>query len=137
MARPPSNEPTDRELEILQVLWEFDSAELGTICKALRRQRPVATSTVATMLGVMLDKRLVSREKGSRGYRWSARVTRKKAATGLLSHLIDRAFDGSAGRLVAHLLEDEKLSRADLDEIRRLLAAHRGTNPSATKRTKS
>ena len=137
MARPPSSEPTQRELEILQVLWEANATELGTICAALRRRRPVATSTVATMLGVMLDKRLVRRTKGPRGYRWSARVTRKRAATGLLSNLIDRAFDGSAGRLVAHLLEDSKLSGDDLDEIRRLLEEHRRRKRSSTKRAES
>ena len=134
MARRPSSEPTQRELEILHVLWESGGAELGTICTALRRGRPVATSTVATMLGVMLDKKLVRRTRGPRGYRWSARVSRKNAASGLLESLIDRAFDGSAGRLVAHLLEDSKLSPGDVDEIRRLLDEHRRRKRSSTPR---
>ena len=137
MARPPASEPTQRELEILHVLWETGAAELGTICTALRRRRPVATSTVATMLGVMLDKKLVGRTRGPRGYRWSARVSRKNAASGLLEGLIDRAFDGSAGRLVAHLLQDSKLSRGDLDEIRRLLEEHRRGKRHKSKRAES
>ena len=56
MARPPSTHPTDGELELLQVLWQAGPCSLGQICTALRRRRPIATTTVATMLKVMLDK---------------------------------------------------------------------------------
>ena len=63
MARSPSDQPTQRELEILAVLWEHGPASLGTVCDALRRQRPLATTTVATMLKVMLDKKLVTRRR--------------------------------------------------------------------------
>ena len=121
MARPPSSQPTDGELEILNVLWDAGKATLGQICNQLRKSRPVATTTVATMLKVMLDKNLVRRAKGPRVYLWSARVTRKATTSGMLRKLIDRAFDGSARRLVAHLLEDGKLSPRDQKEIRRLL----------------
>jgi len=121
MARTPSSQPTDRELEILAALWEIGPAPLGEVCDALRRQRPLATTTVATMLKVMLDKRLVSRRRGPRGYLWSARVSRSSAASGLVGRLVDCVFDGSAGRLVAHLMDEGQLSADELAEIRRLL----------------
>ncbi|MGO9463470.1 MAG: BlaI/MecI/CopY family transcriptional regulator [Isosphaeraceae bacterium] len=121
MARPPSIQPTDGEMEILKVLWETGPAELGRIKSALERQRPVATTTVATMLKVMLGKKLVERREGPRGYLWSARVTRKVAASRLIGKLLDHVFDGSAQGLVAHLLEEGKLTDRDRGEIRRLL----------------
>ncbi len=96
-------------------------AELGQVKSALQRQRPVATTTVATMLKVMLGKKLVERHEGPRGYRWSARVTRKAAASRLIGKLLNHVFDGSAQRLVAHLVQDGTLSDRDRDEIRRLL----------------
>ena len=64
MARPPSKEPTDGELEILKVLWEIGPAGLGQIHGALEQRREVATTTVATMLKLMLGKKLVKREEG-------------------------------------------------------------------------
>src|SRR5262245_25328007 len=121
MARRASAQPTDGELEILNILWAAGSVELGQICAALRRGRPVATTTVATMLTVMLNKGLVDHAPGPRARLWSAKVSRAAAATGLLGKLIDRVFDGSARRLVAHLLEDGRLGRRDRQEIRRLL----------------
>ncbi|HON66455.1 MAG TPA: BlaI/MecI/CopY family transcriptional regulator [Phycisphaerae bacterium] len=125
MARPPSQQPTDGELEILKILWETGPAELGRICQAVRRSRPVATTTVATMLTVMLEKGLVKKTRGKRGYLWSAKVTREATAKRVLGKLLDRLFDGSARLLVSHLLTDERLSEADREEIARLLEADR------------
>jgi predicted transcriptional regulator len=123
MARPASDQPTDGELEILNILWEIGPAELRLIHTALCARRKVATTTVATMLGVMLDKRLVRRSGGERGYLWSAVVSRQDAASGLVGKLVDRLFDGSTGRLVAHLLEEGQISDAERDEIKHLLAS--------------
>ena len=121
MARTPSTQPTDGELEILKVLWSAGPADLGTIRASLQQKRPVATTTIATMLKLMRDKRLVARADGPRGYVWSAKITRKAARAGLIGRLIDLAFEGSARGLVAHMLEAGKLSPQDRQEIRRLL----------------
>jgi len=121
MARPPSTHPTDGELEILRVLWERGPSSLSAICEALRRERDVATTTVATMLRVMLDKRLVRRKRSDRGHQWSAIVTQSAAARSMVGKLVDGIFDGSASRLVAHLVEAGQLSDDDLAELRKLI----------------
>jgi predicted transcriptional regulator len=121
MPRPPSLHPTDGELEILRVLWEQGSSALGTICEALRRQREVATTTVATMLRVMLDKGLVRRKQAARGQQWSAAITQNAAAKSMVGKLVDGVFDGSAGRLAAHLVEGGQLSAEELSELRKLI----------------
>ncbi len=128
MARPRSTQPTDGELEILNVLWDSGPSGLGQVCDALRQERPVATTTIATMLGIMLDKKQVKRTHGPRGYLWSAKVSRKAAATGLLSKLLAGVFDGSAHRLVTHLLEEGELSKQDRQQIRRILDEYNKRN---------
>jgi predicted transcriptional regulator len=121
MARQASTQPTDGELEILKVLWASGPAELGQVCAALRQERPVAPTTIATMLRVMLTKGLVKRSRGSRGYLWSAKISQKAATAGLLGKLLDRVFDGSAQRLVAHMVQEGRLSQRDREAIQRLL----------------
>lgn len=123
MARNPSTQPTDGELEILAVLWDAGPSELRSICAALQSRRNVATTTIATMLGVMQKKRLVTRSRGERGYVWSARVSRDEAATGLLAKLMDRVFDGSAQSLVMHLLDSGQLSDEERAAIQAMLDA--------------
>jgi BlaI family transcriptional regulator, penicillinase repressor len=130
MARPPSTHPTDGELEILQVLWQNGPCSLGQVCKALRRRRPIATTTVATNLGVMLEKRLVRRRQTPQGYLWSAKATRQRTAGGMVRKLVDLVFDGSAQRLVAHLLESGQFSDREREEIQKMLdEAAKGARP--------
>jgi predicted transcriptional regulator len=108
-------------LELLQVLWHSGPCSLGQICQALRLRRPIATTTVATVLKVMLDKKLVHRKRTPQGYLWSAKTTRQNAATGMVRKLVDSVFDGSAQRLVTHLLESGQLNDQERKELRRLI----------------
>lgn len=136
MARPASKHPTDGELEILRILWANGSSTLSEVCDALRETRDVATTTVATMLKVMLDKKLVKRKAAAanqeqRGYQWSAATTQEKTAGSMVGKLVDGVFDGSASRLVAHLVETERLTAQDLAELEKLVDAKR--RPSGSK----
>ena len=65
MPRPHSDQPTEGELEILQVLWDGGPLSLSAVCEALRRNREVAATTVATMLRVMSDKKLAKQALGA------------------------------------------------------------------------
>ena len=134
MARRPSKQPTDGELEILKVLWEQGPSGLGRIHATLQDQRPIAATTVATVLKMMLDKDLVEREDGPKGYLWSARLSRTQAVSGLIGKLVDHVFDGSARRLVAHLIEQGQLDARERDELRDLLESSK--KQAATKREK-
>ncbi len=136
MPRPPATHPTDGELEILRVLWDRGPSSLSEICEALRRERDVATTTVATMLRVMLDKGLVKRKPAARGHHWSAAVTQSAAARSMVGKLVDNVFDGSASRLVAHLVEAGQLSPQELAELRRLIGTDR-TSRKAVKPQRS
>ena len=124
MARPASSQPTDGEMEILSVLWAIGPAELGRIRALIQQNRPVATTTIATMLKVMHGKKLVKRSNGERGYVWSASVSRARTATELVRKVVDHVFDGSAHRLVAHLLEEKGLNAVERAEIRKLLESY-------------
>ena len=121
MARSPTPHPTDGELEILRVLWSQGASSLSTVCEELRREREVATTTVASMLKIMLDKGLVKRTGAARGATWSAAVTHKSAAKRMVGKLVDHLFDGAADRLVAHMIEGGQLTNKQLSELRQLL----------------
>lgn len=121
MARPASIHPTDGELEILNVLWSEGPSALSNICDALRTERDVATTTVATMLKVMLEKGLVRRQGSGRGATWQAAVTHKSAAKGMVGKLVDHVFDGAADQLAAHLIEGGQLNSKQLAELRKMI----------------
>jgi predicted transcriptional regulator len=122
MARRPSQEPTERELEILRILWAKDTASLSEICQELRQGREVATTTVATVLKVMHRKQLV---EPTTDRRWRPIVTQRSTSTSMLLKLINQVFDGSARRMMAQLLETRRLKPAEIAELRNLIDEHR------------
>ncbi len=121
MARPRSSRPTDRELEILQILWQRGSCGLGEIHAELQERRSVAKTTVATVLKTMLEKNLVKRSDSANGYVWSARATQEATTRGSIRTLLNQFFDGSAKDLVAHVLEEKALTEQEREELRRML----------------
>ncbi|HEV3300663.1 MAG TPA: BlaI/MecI/CopY family transcriptional regulator [Planctomycetaceae bacterium] len=126
MSRPANSEPTVGELEILKVLWDVGPLSLSQLCERIRTSRPVATTTVATMLKIMLHKGLVTRNRVPRGSLWSAKMSRKSTTTRMLSRLVDRLFDGSAKTLVAHLIDQGRLTAAQRREILELVRNGKG-----------
>ncbi len=133
MARHVSPEPTERELDILHVLWESGPSSLSEIAERLEAQRGIATTTVATILKVMLDKNLVARTDDRR---WKAVATHRVTSKNMVRRLVDRVFDGSAQRLVAHVLEDEELNAAEIAALESMLERHRRKNADAKSRGK-
>jgi BlaI family transcriptional regulator, penicillinase repressor len=134
MPRPPSLHPTDGELEILHVLWTAGPMSLSAMCEALRKERDVAATTVATMLRVMSDKNLVKRTGSGRGATWAAIVSQQKTERGMVRKLVDRVFDGAADRLVTHLVEGGQLSADQLEDLRRLIDRQAKGKPTTSAR---
>jgi predicted transcriptional regulator len=134
MARKATPHPTEAEFEILNALWEQGPSTLGEIWKAVRDKRPVARTTIATTLSTMLNKGLVQRGKGPQAYVWSASRNRDKTARQVVGHMLDQVFDGSARRLMTHLIDGGQLSRQDVDAISRMLDDYRKSTQDETMR---
>lgn len=121
MARHASKQPTERELKLLQVLWDLGPSRLCEIAARVNEEETIALTTVATMLKLMEGKRLVKRGGTKGQVFWSAIVTHEETKSNFLKSLADTLFDGSSKLLVSHLLEQGKLSNEERDEIAALL----------------
>src|SRR5262245_59586926 len=119
MPRHTSTAPTDRELDILQVLWNSAAASVSEIRSALPQS--LAATTISTMLRVMEGKGLAVRTDDCR---WRAAISRKDAGKGLIESVLGRVYEGSAQRLVAHVVESQRLSAAEIEEMQELLEAY-------------
>jgi BlaI family transcriptional regulator, penicillinase repressor len=121
MARPISSQPTDVELQILSILWELGPSPVREIHKRLEAAKGTNYSTTVKMLAVMLDKGLVKRDESDRPHVYRAAEPRQRTQKRMLGTLIDRVYDGSAMSLVLQALSSRPASKAELDEIRRLI----------------
>lgn len=121
MARKPTTGPTERELEILKVLWQHGRGTVRQVHELLAQKEQISFSTVQTMLQIMFDKGLVARDLEGRTYEYWAASSQEDTQRTLLGDLMDRAFGGSAQALVSRALDVKRASAEELDEIQRLL----------------
>jgi predicted transcriptional regulator len=113
--------PTAAELDILQVLWMQGPSTVREVQEALSAARPTGYTTVLKLLQIMADKDLVARNASERAHVYRARVPRERTQAQLVRDLVDKAFGGSASRLVMHALSSKKSTSEELAEIRRVL----------------
>ena len=121
MARPASKHPTELELEILQILWNDGPLAGRYVRDRLAPVRELTYTSVMTMLGIMEEKRYVSRKKVGANFVYSARISREAASRRMLHDLVDRVFGGSAATAMINLLETSDVDAGELRQLRELI----------------
>jgi predicted transcriptional regulator len=125
----PSPRPTPAELAILRVLWQRGPSTVREVHATLSENRSGGYTTVLKMLQIMSDKNLVTRDESQRAHVYSARLAESQTQRQLVRDLLERAFDGSAMKLVMHALADRKSSPEEIGRIRQLLDEIEGGEP--------
>jgi predicted transcriptional regulator len=113
--RPNKPALTKLELELMQVIWRLGGGSVNAVQAAL--DRPLAYTTVQTMLNILQRKGKLSRELHGRAYVYSAKVTEAKALGQGVRDLIDRMFGGSSEELVMSLLKSGQIDARRLAEL--------------------
>ena len=124
MARPPSEHPTELELQILKVLWDAPPLTVREVRDALALGgRELAHTTVITMLGTMVDKGQIQKLEPLQGkaFRFSPRLQRDEVSKGMLGDLVERVFDGSAEAVMLSLFDVKQLDEDEITSLRKLL----------------
>lgn len=110
------------ELEVLKVLWDEGPAIVRRVMQALHaRGRPVAYTTVQTMLTRLEQKGFVRSNKSGQAYVYRAAITHERISQSRLRKLLDQLYDGAAGPLVLHLLRTQRLEPQEIEELQKLI----------------
>ena len=117
MTRPAKAALTKLELELMQIIWRLGSGTVSAVQDEL--PRPLAYTTVQTMLNILERKGKLRRELEGRAYVYSARVTEAKALGQGVRDVIDRMFGGSSEELVMSLLKNGQIDAKRLAELTR------------------
>ena len=105
----------------MKVVWGFDTATVREVYEALRKTRPIAYTTVMTMMNVLEDKGYLTKKAEGRAHAYTPTRPRQQVVGAMVRDFLDRVFDGAAGPLLVHLAKDAKLSKSDKDAMRRLM----------------
>jgi len=115
---------TDRELDVMQVLWERGPSLVAEVRASLSDD--LAYTTVLTILRTLEAKGHVAHEEEGRGHRYHATVKQQAARESALRHVTRKLFQGSAELLLTHLVADKKLTPEQLQRMRDLLDEQSG-----------
>ena len=125
MKSPPKTSspprPTDAELAILNILWRRGPSTVRDIHAELGPESGTGYTTTLKLLQIMTSKRLVRRNEASRSHVYEAALSQERTQRQLIHDLLDRAFSGSAARLVMQALATKRASAAELAEVKNLI----------------
>ena len=109
----------------MKVIWQLDKATVRDVYEALREKRPVAYTTVMTMMKILEEKGYLKKTQVDRAHVYRPSRPRQQVVGAMVRDFVDRVFNGSARPLVLHLIEDDHLSESDLKDITRMMGKKR------------
>jgi len=113
--------PSERELEILRVLWDRGPSTVREVHEILNEAEKRGYTTTLKFMQIMAEKGLVVRDESRWAHVYEAGVSEEAAHRRIVADLLDCAFAGSSQKLVLHALSAKKTSPEELREIRRIL----------------
>jgi len=117
-----SQKPTESELEILQVLWNEQTATVRTVHEELSKTKDSGYTTTLKLMQIMHEKGLVTRNDSSETHIYQPAVSRENTQKQFLNKMIDTLFAGSSANLVLQALGGHNASQEELEKIQELIS---------------
>jgi BlaI family transcriptional regulator, penicillinase repressor len=124
--RTPHPTLTPQELAIMKVIWRKEQTTVRDVYEALRETRPVAYTTVMTMMKILQEKGYLTKVAQERAHLYAATRPRQQVVGAMLRDFVDRVFDGASDALLLHLAKDNKLTPKQKRLLTRLLDEQEG-----------
>jgi predicted transcriptional regulator len=121
MARRKTAQPTDRELTILRILWDNGPSTVRQVNEAMNQDKNTGYTTTLKLMQIMTEKGLLLRDNSQFKHIYRPALTEEKAQKQLVGDLLEKAFSGSAEKLVMRALSAKKVSAKELASIKKML----------------
>jgi BlaI family transcriptional regulator, penicillinase repressor len=105
----------------MKIVWRREKVTVRDVYEELLQRRKIAYTTVMSALKTLEQKGYLRARQQDRAYVYQATQPQQQVIRGMVREFVERVFNGSARPLVAHLIEDDRISDADLREIARLM----------------
>jgi BlaI family transcriptional regulator, penicillinase repressor len=119
--KKPSTTLTPQELAIMKIVWRLETVTVRDVYEALRPIRPVAYTTVMTMMKVLEDKGYVQKTMVERAHVYRPTKPRQQVVGAMVRDFVDRVFDGASAALLLHLAKDARLTERQRKAVQRII----------------
>jgi BlaI family penicillinase repressor len=113
---------TPQELAIMKIVWRTGKTTVRDVYEALRTARPVAYTTVMTMMRILEDKGYLKKTMVDRAHVYQPARPRQQVLGAMVRDFLDRVFDGVPDTLLLHLARNAKLTAKQRHLIEQLVA---------------
>ena len=122
-----NHQPSEAELEILQILWNDQPLTVREIHEMISQTKSVGYTTVLKQMQRMVEqeKGLLTRYKQGKVHYYSAAIQKADVQTSSLNRFVNAVFNGSTSDLIMHALGNQPTSRAELEELEKWLQAQK------------
>jgi predicted transcriptional regulator len=118
--RTPHPTLTPQELAIMKVVWGLDKATVRDVYEALREKRPVAYTTVMTMMKILQEKGYLKKTLVDRAHVYKPAKPQQQVVGAMVRDFLDRVFDGAPDSLLLHLARDNRLTEKQKRIVKQL-----------------
>ena len=113
-------QPTDGELDVLRFLWDNGPSTVKQVHEAINQKKTVGYTTTLKVMQVMHERGLLVRDDSKYRHVYTPALPEEKTQGQLLTNFLDKAFSGSAEKLVMQLLSAKKLSEKERSTIKKM-----------------
>jgi BlaI family transcriptional regulator, penicillinase repressor len=121
---PETHQLTELQLAIMRELWSRGEASVAEIWEALRPERGLAQTTVATLLTRLEKRGVVGHETRARQFIYRPMVTEAEVRQTMVRDLTESLFAGNVAELMSHLLTAREFDSGDLERLKTLIIQH-------------
>jgi len=114
--------PTESELEILQLLWTYGPSTVRFVNEKQNLQKDVGYTTTLKIMQIMAEKGMLDVDKKNRQHIYSPTIDEDETKSKLLDGFLKKTFAGSAKKMVLQVLGNHNPSKEELDEIKELIS---------------
>ena len=108
---------TRQELEIMKMVWDRGEVPVRDVYEAMRERRPIAYTTVMTMMGILERKGHLRRRRDRKAFLYRPVRSRDLVVRSMVREFVDRVFNGAAQPLLVHLVGNAKLTEEERQEL--------------------
>ena len=105
----------------MKVVWRKDETTVRDVYEALQETRPVAYTTVMTMMRILQEKGYLTKATNDRAHVYRPAKPSQQVIGGMVRDFLDRVFDGASDALLVHLARDNKLTAKQKKMVRQLI----------------
>jgi predicted transcriptional regulator len=128
-------QPTSSELAVLQILWQKGPCSVRQVHDLLTQEKDIGYTTTLKTMQVMHSRGFIKREIEGQNHIYSPAIAQEDTQQALLDNFLQRAFGGSALKLVLKALGNYETSQQELDQLKEVIAQkekQKGNNPQST-----